>query len=131
MEENGLPTSVCIFEDGRYPNFFPLTLNRPVFDLFLGTQTLKEKIVADLNPEKLILLCRPYLAPVVSAQEGAGEEESSVRVNEGKEDGAGETGELLFINGRLLVYESDFGNLLDELEENCVIQKNGTPVAAH
>lgn len=130
MEEKALPTSVCIFEDRRYPNFFPLTLNRPVFDLFLGTQTLKEKIVADLNPEKLILLCRPYLAPVLSAQEGAGEEESSVRVNEGEEGGAGETGELLFINGRLLVYESDFDKLLDELEENCVIQKNGTPVAA-
>lgn len=124
MEENAFPKILCVFEDGRYPNFFPLTLNRPVFDLFIGTQTLKERIMAELNPEKLVLLCRPYLAPVLAEAEGADSKESTVKVNESDE------GEILFINSRLLVYETDVTKLLEELDENCVIKKNGNAVAA-
>jgi UDP-N-acetylglucosamine diphosphorylase/glucosamine-1-phosphate N-acetyltransferase len=124
MNDENSPLSLCIFEDERFPNFFPLSLNRPIFDLYIGTNTLKGRLVDELNPESLTLLCRPYLAKVVDEQEQEAARGYSVRVNE-----VGE-GEILFLNGRLLAFESELGDLIDGLDSGCVVHKKGSTVAA-
>ena len=68
MEDRSTPVVLCIFEDSRYPNFFPLSLNKPVFELICGTQTLRERIVAEVNPESTVLVCRNYLADALSGE---------------------------------------------------------------
>ncbi|HUV36995.1 MAG TPA: putative sugar nucleotidyl transferase [Patescibacteria group bacterium] len=119
-----MPANLCIFEDDRYPNFFPLSLNRPVFDLHIGTQALWKRLAIEVNPEELILLCRPYLAPVFAEAVQAGDGERPVRVNENAE------GEMLFLNGRLLALGSELADCIGDLPENGVLHKNGIAVAA-
>ena len=84
-----------IFEDDKYANFYPLTYNRPVYELLCGILRLKDKIV-QLYPEtEVILLCRDYIAEVLK-------QKSSFKVNNfsiKKED------RLLFLNGRILADE--------------------------
>ncbi len=84
-----------IFEDDKYENFYPLTYNRPVYELLCGILKLKDKLIK-LYPEvEVILLCRDYLAEVLK-------QKSSFKVNRfsiKKED------RLLFLNGRILAEE--------------------------
>jgi UDP-N-acetylglucosamine diphosphorylase/glucosamine-1-phosphate N-acetyltransferase len=118
-----LPSVLCVFEDERYPNFFPLSLNRPVFDLHVGTHSLRGRIVDELNPESLSLLCRPYLAGVLGEEEGREAHRPAV-VNGLPE------GEVLFINGRLLAYGNELADLVKGLRRESVLHKQGTIVAA-
>ena len=84
-----------IFEDDKFSNFYPLTYNRPVYELLCGILRLKDKIV-QLYPETdVILLCRDQIAEVLK-------QKSLFKVNNfsiKKED------QLLFINGRILADE--------------------------
>lgn len=123
MDRSSLPPLLCIFEDERYPNFFPLSLNRPVFDLSIGTQSLRTRIVDELNPKSLVLLCRPYLAAVL-AEEETRDASRSTSVNVLPD------GEVLFLNGRLLAYGKELGGLLAGLKKDSVLQKKGILVAA-
>ena len=61
MEEQTSPVNLCIFEDARYPNFLPLVLNRPVFDLFIGTQTLGKRIIEEVDPHTVISVSYTHL----------------------------------------------------------------------
>ncbi len=123
MEEEQKPT-LCLFEDDRYTNFLPLDLNRPIFDLFLGTQTLGSRIIAEIGPEKVVLLCRDYLAGVVRESADFDEGETVVLVNETVDE------EMIFINGRLLAYGDELGELIALLDTEKIIHKKGVPVAA-
>jgi UDP-N-acetylglucosamine diphosphorylase/glucosamine-1-phosphate N-acetyltransferase len=123
MDKSALLPVLCIFEDERYPNFFPLSMNRPVFDLSIGTQSLRTRIVDELNPKSLILLCRPYLAAVL-AEEEAHEASRLPKVNVVPD------GEALFLNGRLLAYGKELSELLAGLKKDSVLQKKGILVAA-
>jgi len=125
MTEETPRKTLCIFEDTRYPNFFPLTLNKPVFDLFIGTQTLRSRIVSEFNPDNLWLQCRCYLVEVLVEQESSAETSFSTHVNQ-----SGLEGEVIFINGRLLAFESTFQDLLSGLSDGCVLHKGGVVVAA-
>jgi UDP-N-acetylglucosamine diphosphorylase/glucosamine-1-phosphate N-acetyltransferase len=124
MEEQASPITLCIFEDIRYLNFLPLVLDRPVFDLFIGTQTLGRRIVEEMDAQRLVLLCRPYLAATVAQQYAAQESGRAVSVNVIQEE------ETIFLNGRLLAYGRELKNLLETLEGNQVIHKKGVAVAA-
>lgn len=123
MDDTDRTTTLCIFEDDRFPNFFPLNYDKPVFDLFVGTQTLRERFIAEIPAERLVLLCRPYLASVV-AERFAAEAEYEIAVND---DPAGET---VFVNGRILAYGDDMGDLLGAVENDTILHKNGVPVIA-
>ena len=123
MASDSLPGVLCIFEDERFPGFFPLSLGRPVFDISIGTQTLRGRLVDELNPESLVLLCRPYLAAVLREEE-AREGTRGARVNVLPD------GEILFLNGRLLSYEKELGDLCATLKSDSVLQKKGIVVAA-
>lgn len=124
MEEQTAPVNLCIFEDVRYPNFLPLVLNRPVFDLFLGTQTLGERIIDEIDPHTVIFACRQYLAASVKAQSAQEESTRIVLVNELI------AGETIFLNGRLLTYGAELTALLSKLESNTMMHKKGVVVAA-
>lgn len=124
MEEEASPSTLCIFEDVRYLNFLPLVFNRPVFDLFIGTQTIGKRIIDEVDARRLVVLCRPYLAATVAKQYAAQESARVVVANKAGEE------ETIFLNGRLLAYGRELKDLLDSLESGRVIQKKGVAVAA-
>lgn len=81
---------ICIFEDSTYPNFYPLSYSRPVYELISGIRTLKEKIISDFPGLEISLHCRNYLEALTKLNN------PGYTVNEIKGD------ECLFINGRVL-----------------------------
>ncbi len=122
MAAHALPRILCVFEDERFPTFFPVSLGRPVFDIGIGTQSFRARLVDELNPEALVLLCRPYLAGVLKEEERR--EGRGALVNELAD------GEILFLNGRLLAYEDELRDLCDGLKSGVALHKKGTVVAA-
>jgi UDP-N-acetylglucosamine diphosphorylase/glucosamine-1-phosphate N-acetyltransferase len=85
---------ICIFEDTNYSNFEPMVFSRPVYDLFCGIDSLKEKIVRSYGQVKVSLHCRPYLTEIVQHYN------PDYLVNKIEDS------ECLFINGRLLAPEN-------------------------
>ena len=124
MEEQTSPVNLCIFEDIRYLNFLPLVLNRPVFDLFIGTQTLAKRIIDEVDPHSVSFVCRHYLAATVKAESAREESAYTLLVGELYE------GETIFLNGRLLTYGKELSSLLEGLESGTMIHKKGVAVAA-
>ena len=57
--------NICIFEDDKYRNLFPLALSRPVFELRTGTQTIREKISRYFPNDRIFLIARDYLMDVL------------------------------------------------------------------
>lgn len=55
--------NVCIFEDGKYEEFFPLTMTRATFELKCGYTTLIEKILRRFPAEKVSYFLRDFLVP--------------------------------------------------------------------
>jgi len=117
--------SICIFEDERFPNFFPLSLDRPVFEIDIGSSSIRKRIIDESGAERVSLLCRPYLARTLQkALKGAGEGVEFL-VNEPPSQ------DTLFVNGRLLALGDDMHELTGTLEPDSIIHKNGIPVAAY
>ena len=110
--------SICIFEDNRFRQLYPLTLTRPVFDLRCGIFSLQEKLIRRFPQKSVYLLCRKYLGEIVKNQH------ADVAINELPDKS---TKYCLFINGRLFA-DSEF---LNRLEMNELIYTHkGTIVAA-
>ncbi|UCF06978.1 MAG: hypothetical protein JSV33_08170 [bacterium] len=124
MNEQAVPSTLCIFEDERFPNFFPLSLDNPVFDLRIGTLTVLGRLLAELTPERLILLHRPYLAGCRMADSRKAENEIELIANDMHE------GEVIFLNGRLLTFGDELRELLAGLTPGTIIHKKGVTVAA-
>ncbi len=95
-----------IFEDDKYDQFFPLTYNRPVYELLWGMIKIKDKIRSLFPDTQVILLCRDYLEKVLKIKAGQ-------KVNEF--DIKGED-EILLINGRILP-SLDFSQKVNFSEE--------------
>jgi len=49
---------ICIFEDQKYDNFYPMTMTRPVFELRCGKTTLMEKIKRELPVAETVYFLR-------------------------------------------------------------------------
>jgi UDP-N-acetylglucosamine diphosphorylase/glucosamine-1-phosphate N-acetyltransferase len=81
-----------IFEDDKYSQFFPLTYNRPVYELLCGITKIKDKISSLFPDAQVILLCRDYLEKVLKIKTGKRVNEFDIR----DED------QILLINGRIL-----------------------------
>jgi UDP-N-acetylglucosamine diphosphorylase/glucosamine-1-phosphate N-acetyltransferase len=60
---------VCIYENRRVADLFPLTLTRPASDLLCGLTTLGQKQKRHFAPEVVGYLCRPALAEWLRARE--------------------------------------------------------------
>lgn len=109
---------VCIFEDKKFSNFFPLSLSQPVFELRIGGKNFRVRLQTETSFERFGLLCRDYLAPLMALKE------PSVMVNELP------GGDTLFLNGRLLCYGDELGELIDKIPDAGIAVKGGYVVAA-
>lgn len=109
---------ICIFEDGKFANFFPLSLTQPVFGLRVGTGTLRERWLSDGVSGQSSLVCRDYLADVVRlALPG-------VPVNEAV------AADTLFVNARWLCMTTERDALVSRLKDDTVALQGGRVVAA-
>jgi UDP-N-acetylglucosamine diphosphorylase/glucosamine-1-phosphate N-acetyltransferase len=114
-----LPHTVCIFEDKKFSNFFPLSLSQPVFDLRIGFHTLRSRMHDEFAGVELHTLCREYLADITRIKT------PDVRVNELPEQ------ETLYVNARLLCLGDELQGVLEKVQEaNTVAVKGGYVVAA-
>ena len=99
---------ICIFEDEKYSNFYPLTYSRPVYELVCGINTLREKIVREFPGYRFSLHCRKYLEETLKIRY------PDLDVNKINDDSC------LFINGRII----SLGKLLEmfsaEESEDCI-----------
>jgi len=117
------PVSLCIFEDVKYPDLFPLSLNKAVFELFLGTDSLRSRIIKELNPERVYLHCRPYLATVLNERLSLEKPDYDVKINEIS------GGDIFFVNGRIVTFGSEMADIFKNVEKDHLLVKNGVPVA--
>jgi len=108
----------CIFEDKKFSNFFPLSLSQPVFELRIGFQNLRVRLLREIDSDKNGVLCRDYLGPIMKLRD------PGAAVNEVP------GGSALFVNGRLLCYGKELEEFLDKLPENSIAVKGGYVVAA-
>ena len=81
-----------IFEDDKFNQFFPLTYNRPVYELICGIDRVKDKIASFFPKAEVNLLCRDYLGKALQHR-------TNQKINE---FGIKDEDELLLINGRLV-----------------------------
>jgi len=99
--------SICIFEDERYSQLYPLSYFRPVFDLICGMQRLRERIVSHFEGKNIHYLCRAYLKPTLVER---------LNLEEGSVNSIPENQNILFINGRVVMTQ----DLLSEIDEDQV-----------
>jgi len=84
-----------IFEDDKFTDFYPLTYNRPVYELLCGILKLKDKLIHFYPETEVILLCRDHIAEVLRQKSSFKVNNFSIRKEE----------QLLFLNGRILADE--------------------------
>jgi len=107
---------ICIFEDEKYSNFYPLSYTRPVYELVCGINTLREKIIRDIPGVIFSLHCRQYLEATLKHQY------PDVDVNNLNDNSC------LFINGRVFA-SKNLAKIVSEDSEDCVY-KSGDEIAA-
>lgn len=113
-----MPTVIYLFEDHTFSNFYPLTYNRPVFELLSGIMKLREKVARYFPEAEIRLLCRDYLQPLVQLKTG-------LRVNDFN---GSDHDKILLLNGRVLA-DPSLASKLDLSQEKSYWQ-NGELVAA-
>lgn len=87
-----MPKKLFIFEDDKYDQFFPVSCNRPVYELLCGLTRVRDKISWLFPAAQVILLCRDYLEKVLVDKTGQ-------KVNQFN---AEEEDQILLVNGRIL-----------------------------
>ena len=109
---------IIIYEDNKYPNLFPLSMLRGVYDIRIGANTIKERIenIAD-NKFEIHLHCRKILNNYLS-------EIHVNKVNEFDKD------DYLLLNGRVIFSKNSLKYLISGKEKNTFYTYNNTVVAA-
>jgi UDP-N-acetylglucosamine diphosphorylase/glucosamine-1-phosphate N-acetyltransferase len=107
---------ICIFEDEKYSNFYPLSYTRPVYELVCGINTLREKIIRVSSGVNVSLHCRKYLEATLKHQ--CPDADINI-INDNS---------CLFINGRVLASEY-LASIISEDSEDCVY-KSGDEISA-
>ena len=90
-----------VFEDHRFEDFYPLTYNRPVYELLFGIKLIREKIASFYPGPEVILLCRGYLKEILKLK-------GRLKVNDLE---AEDNDQLLFVNGRVTAPGELFSSL--------------------
>ncbi|MEM3885098.1 MAG: putative sugar nucleotidyl transferase [Nitrososphaerota archaeon] len=113
---------IAIFEDEAYRNFFPLTLTRPIYELMIGTSTIREKIIKNVaNSGEAVFFCRDYLEDVLK------ERLPNSYVN----DFSAVDDSVLLVNGSVIT-NGYLNSVLQKLSKTgMVIVQKGRVVAAH
>jgi len=109
-------TKLVIVEDHRYDNLYPLTYMRPVFELRCGATSLAEKIQHAANADSVAYFVRDWLRESYA-------DKTHAPVN----DMSQLEGEVLFVNGRLLV---DAKCDLQSIGPDEVLKTDNTIIAA-
>ncbi len=109
---------LCVFEDKKFSNFFPLSLSQPVFELRIGFQSLRHRLQRDVDAQRNGVLCRDYLAATTALRD------PDIAVNQLPNRN------VVFVNGRLLCYGAELQEILDKLTDNSIAVKGGYVVAA-
>ena len=78
-----------IFDGELTTNFYPLTLTKPAFDLFLGKKTLLEHLVEELNLKEYSLMVQPHLTDITKKKH-----KTKINPSISEED-------TIFVNGRI------------------------------
>ena len=112
---------VVLFEDEGYRNFYPLTLNNPVYSLRCGIRMLGEKIQAAYPRATFVYHVRKLLEPFL--KEYLGYRKINCPVNECKAENA------LLVNGRALWYE-EFGQNIRIEGPDKIFVRDDTVIAA-
>lgn len=110
---------VCIYEDGAYAQFYPLTHLRPVYLLRPGITPLFQRIERAFSGCTISLLCRHQIAPLLA------EQVREYPINIIKRPASG--GDVLFINGRIRDF-GDLPKLVSESRLSTVFKNNGETV---
>jgi len=84
---------IYLFEDHTYQNFYPLTYNRPVYELLFGAMKLREKVALHFPNAEIRLLCRDYLQPLL-------EQKTKLKVNDFN---LSKADRILLLNGRAIL----------------------------
>jgi UDP-N-acetylglucosamine diphosphorylase/glucosamine-1-phosphate N-acetyltransferase len=107
---------ICIYEDDKYSQFFPLTLLRPVCLLRPGIVPLYRRIADQFGHSEVVLITRNSVSPLVADQA------RGCPVNIIKKGNS----DILFLNGRI----RDVGDLPRIVRESrlSAVLKNGTEV---
>ena len=103
-----------LFEDEGFKNLLPLTYFRPVWEMRCGALTLARKIEKELQEVSWQFIARTYL--------------NKYYLNPALVFDPTSAGDVLLINGRLLIHRGD-GEKLNSLKENQVLV-NGNAVVA-
>jgi len=113
--------NICIYEDDCYKQLFPLTFNRPVYDLLIGTNSILNKVEQFFSYANISLHCRHELKSVLK------EKLSSYSINT-----INNGTPCLFINGRTILTQSLY-NILAQLNpaHNHLLVYKGHVVAAY
>jgi UDP-N-acetylglucosamine diphosphorylase/glucosamine-1-phosphate N-acetyltransferase len=109
---------LIIFEDSKFADFYPLTLNRPVFMLRCGMHPLWKKIAFRFPNYEPNFSCRPELAPILKARTGY----AVNQIDYEPED------RLIFINGRLRLGDK-LAEQLISARENQIYHHNNITAA--
>jgi len=112
-----VPQGLIIVEDQRYDDLYPLTYLRPSFELRCGATTLAEKIRSAAGADSVAYFVRDWLA-----------ESYAEKVSEPVNDLSQLEGDVLFVNGRLLV---DGTCDLSSVGRDELLRTNDTIVAAN
>jgi UDP-N-acetylglucosamine diphosphorylase/glucosamine-1-phosphate N-acetyltransferase len=86
-----MANKLVIFEDNTYANFYPLTLNRPIFMLRCGAFELWERISKNFDGYSIAFSCRDEIAPLLRQENKS--DVNNIDYQPGDK--------LVFINGRL------------------------------
>ena len=78
-----------IFDGELTANFYPLTLTKPAFDLFLGTKTLLEHLIEELDLKEYSLMVQPHLTDITKKKH-----KTKINPSTSEED-------TIFVNGRI------------------------------
>lgn len=95
---------LCIFEDKKYDNLYPLTLTRAVFELRCGATSLMDKIERSAPNTNVIYFMRDHLTEIFKERYG----EQLVNELKALKD------DVLLVNGRLLAKTGDLSLKGDE-----------------
>src|SRR5574341_774577 len=87
-----------IFEDDKFGNFYPLTYNRPVYELLCGVLKFREKIPFYFPDCEINLLCRDFLPSILTEKTKS----CGVKVNDFN---VSDSDEIYLVNGRVLADE--------------------------
>src|SRR5215471_16636041 len=112
---------VVLFEDMGWRHLYPITLSRPSFDCRVGTTSLGRRLIAQLalkDIRRVDLLCRSGLRGIVE------------REYPGHSVNHTPSGDVYFLNGRLLALGESLDELFTLLDKAVAVVSHGELVGA-